>query len=350
MHIGIHTDLQQLLNTTPPAFSLAAAEKISRQMFCINGHAQPLDSERDQNFRLDADNGRRYTLKISNPAEQEQVVDFQNRALLHIADRDPAIPLPRVIPARDERLHCRAERKGTSHLVRMLSWVDGKPLGDTRPETVLLARMGSMLARIGIALKDFEHPGSNPPLLWDMKRAANLRALLHCIEDTGLRQLIEPVLDRFDSIKPILLTLRTQVIHNDMNPGNVLLDESEPRQISGIIDFGDLVKSPLIIDLAVASAYYLTADEDPLASALPMIRAYHQQRPLKTAEMEILPDLIRTRLITSLLICSWRISKFPENREYLQSSLASSAAYLAALKNLDTDSAFEKIVNSCKAD
>lgn len=349
MHVGIEKDLQQLLNTKPPGFSLADAEKIARQLFCINGQAQLLDSERDQNFRLETDDGRRYTLKISNPAEQEQVVDFQNRALLHIADRDATIPLPRVIPAPDDKLHCHVERSGISHMVRMLSWIDGEPLGNARPGTGLLARMGSMLARIGIALKDFEHPGSNPPLLWDMKRADNLRALIHCIEDAGLRRLIEPVLDRFDSVKPILLSLRTQVIHNDMNPGNVLLDDSEPRQISGIIDFGDLVKSPLIIDLAVASAYYLTADGDPLASALPMIRAYHRQRPLQTSEMEILPDLIRTRLITSLLICSWRISKFPENREYLQTSLASSAAYLAALKNLDAGSAFEQIAKSCKA-
>ena len=56
--------------------------------------AEPLVSERDRNFRLDAIDGRRYVLKFSNSAEQEQVVDFQNRALQHIAVTDPGLPVP----------------------------------------------------------------------------------------------------------------------------------------------------------------------------------------------------------------------------------------------------------------
>ena len=349
MHANIENDLQQLLETTPPSASKADAERIAMQEFGINGRSKLLVSERDQNFRLDTESGLRYTLKISNPAEQEMVVDSQNRALLHVANRDASIPLPRVIPNSDGHLHCHAEIDGRTHIIRMLSWLDGEVLGDARPEPDLLTEMGRMLARLEIALKDFKHPGSNPPLLWDMKRADNLHGLLPCINDMELRQLIVPVLDRFDVLKPVLKSLRSQVIHNDLNPGNVLLDKSEPPQISGIIDFGDLVKSPLIIDLAVASAYYLTADDNPLASALPMIRAFHQTRPLQTAEMRILTDLIRTRLVTSLLICSWRIAKFPENREYLETSLVPSQAYLVALNTLDADTAFNQILTACRA-
>jgi Ser/Thr protein kinase RdoA (MazF antagonist) len=338
MHANIENDLQQLLGTTPPAASGTDVERIALQEFGINGRPGLLVSERDQNFRLDTENGMRYTLKISNPAEQETVVDFQNQALLHIANRDASIPLPRVIPNRDGHLHCHVEIDGRTHIIRMLSWLDGEVLGDARPEPDLLTQMGHMLARLGIALEDFEHPGSNPPLLWDMKHADNLRGLLPCIDDMELRQLIVPVLDRFDTLKPVLESLRSQVIHNDLNPGNVLLDKSVPPQISGIIDFGDLVKSP-----------YLTADDDPLASAIPMVRAYHQTRPLQTAEMQIFVDLIRTRLITSLLICSWRIAKFPENREYLETSLAPSKAYLLALNGLDADTAFDQIQMACHA-
>jgi Ser/Thr protein kinase RdoA (MazF antagonist) len=349
MYADIEKDLQQLLETTPPAASGTDAERIAMQEFGISGSAKLLVSERDQNFRLDMEDGVRYTLKISNPAEKEMVVDFQNQALLQIAKRDESIPIPRVIPNRAGHLHCHAEINGRIHIVRMLSWLDGEALGDARPEPELLQRMGRMLACLGIALEEFEHPGSNPPLLWDMKHANNLRGLLPCIDDMELRQLIVTVLDRFDVLKPMLGSLRSQVIHNDLNPGNVLLDKSEPPQISGIIDFGDLVKSPLIIDLAVASAYYLTADDEPLASALPMIRAYHQTRPLQSAEMQLLVDLIRTRLVTSLLICSWRIAKFPENREYLETSLVPSKAYLVALNTLDTDTAFNQIQTACHA-
>jgi Ser/Thr protein kinase RdoA (MazF antagonist) len=151
-----------------------------------------------------------------------------------------------------------------------------------------------------------------------MKQAAGLQKLLVYVRDPILRQLIEQTLDQFITrVKPTLNTLRTQVIYNDMNPGNVLMDKAQPDHISGLIDFGDIVNSPLIIDLAIAAAYQLSEGDDPLAGALPMIAGYHAIRPLQETEVSLLTDLIRTRLITSLLIGQYRSSLFPENKEYL---------------------------------
>ena len=189
------------------------------------------------------------------------------------------------------------------------------------PETAagreLACKLGEVLARLGLALRGFDHPGSNPPLLWDMKHAGNLRALLAYIEEPDINTLIGGTLDRFDThVQPMLNKLRTQVIYNDLNRGNVLLDKTDPNDISGIIDFGDLVKSPLIIDPAIAAAYQLSEGDDPLAGALPLIAGYHAVCPLQQLEMIVLIDLIRTRLVTSLLINTYRTILFPENREY----------------------------------
>jgi Ser/Thr protein kinase RdoA (MazF antagonist) len=344
------TIIQKMMTTNPPVFSDTEATRIAAAEYGIQSGVRPLVSERDQNFRLDADNGRRYTLKFSNDAEQLQVIDFQNQALLHVADKDPSLPLPRVIPNLEGQLHSVVRHGDKSHYVRVLSWLDGCILNDAVAEAGLANRLGRMLARLGIALSDFDHPGSNPPSLWDMKRAAGLRVLLPHTEDPGLRQLIASTLDTFDSkVTPVLDRLRTQVIHNDMNLGNVLVEESRRDRICGVIDFGDMVKSPLVMDLAIAAAYQLSDGEDPLAGALPMIAGYHAVCPLEDIEMELLTDLIRTRLITSLLINAYRVQLFPENREYLMISHGSSKRFLVNLERLDAGTALQRIRAACSA-
>ena len=117
----------------------------------------------------------------------------------------------------------------------------------------------------------------------------------------------------------------------------------DPSQISGIIDFGDMVKSPLIIDLAVAASYQLSNGDDPLAGALPLIAGYNAVTPLQQAEIELLTDLIQTRLITSLLICTWRVKLFPENREYLWGGNEKIKRNLFSLDVLDNDVARDRI-------
>ena len=347
-----HTIIQKALTSIPPAFSEADAMAIAADYYGIEANVRPLVSERDQNFELCAQDGGRYVLKISNHAENLSVIDFQNQALIYAAARDASIPLPRVIPALNGQLNTSVKMAGKSpgksNYVRVLSWLEGSGIHETTVGHELARQMGQLLARLGVALQGFEHPGSNPPSLWDMKRAAGLADLLIHIEEPGLRQLIGQTLDTFISqVQPEFAKLRSQVIHNDMNPGNVLMDQSNPNQISGLIDFGDMTRSPLIIDLAVAAAYQLSEGTDPLAGALPMIAGYHTIEPLQDKEMALLTDLIRTRLITSLLIGSYRSILFPENREYLLISHQSAKNFLVNLAPLPADEALLRIREAC---
>ena len=346
--VSSQTIIQKMLTTTPPDFCGTEAASLAADLYGIGANAQTLVSERDQNFQLTTRNGVRYTLKISNKAEQLKVIDFQNQALIHAEKVDPSFPMPRVIPSLEGQLHCEVERDGNTHFVRVLSWLEGSVIHDTKVDAGLARQMGQLLARLGLAFKDFDHPGSNPPSLWDMKRAASLADLIVHIDDPQLRPVIEKTLDKFISqVQPVLKTLRSQVIHNDLNPGNVVIDRQRPDQINGVIDFGDLIKSPLIIDLAVAAAYQLKEGNDPLEGALPMIAGYHSTTPLLDAELELLTDLIRTRLITSLLIGSYRAALFPENREYLLISQQSARDFLLNINHLSTDEALARIRDAC---
>jgi len=337
-----------LLTTTPPELSTGAATKLASDHFGIEATVKPLDSERDQNFRLDASDGSRYVLKIANRAEKAQTIDFQNSGLIHIAKTDPALPIPKVIPDLDGRLLSHVKIAGETHIIRVLSWLDGVERDDPVAPPKLAAELGCLLARLGLALRDFTHPGSDHDLLWDLKRASSLRELIVYSEGSSEYDLILQTLDRFEQrVEPKLLSLRSQVIFNDLHAGNVLVHQDDRMCVSGIIDFGDLIRSPLINDLAVALAYQLSPGEDPLAGALPMIAAYHSVCPLHVQEMDLLTDLVRTRLITTLIIGACRSQLFPENTEYLLSSKASASNALNKLQVLSSEDALRRIRMAC---
>jgi hydroxylysine kinase len=344
----IEENLLRLLSTRPPVLSITDAAGIAADYFGIHASAQPLTSHRDLNFRLDTPDRRCFILKITNPTERLESIDFQNCALRHVAEQDATIPIPRVIPALDSRLFYALNIDGKTHIVRVLSWLEGTEMDDTLNSASQAVKLGGLLARLDLALHDFKHPASNPELLWDMKRASRLREILFYMQASELYELVGRTLNRFDErVRPGLQALRTQVIFNDMHPGNVLIDASDRQKISGIIDFGDLVNSPLIIDLAVAAAYQLAQDDDPLAGALPLIAGYYAVCPVQESEMRLLVDLIRVRLATTLIISTCMVSFFPENKAYLMSSYAAAGRSLVTLSQLDEVATFERIAAAC---
>ena len=207
---------------------------------------------------------------------------------------------------------------GRSHTARVLSWLDGIPLrhSETKPDN--MEQLGALLARLGIALQDFEHPASDYSLLWDLKQAGTLTTLLHNIHDASLQALCRRRLRRFiNVIEPELRKARKQVIYNDLNPSNVLIDPYKPESITGIIDFGDMVRSPLVADVAVGAAYLCKDGEAPLSDVTRYLSGYNQVRPLLNEEIDLLHDLILTRHVMTIVITNWRAAKYPENREYI---------------------------------
>ncbi len=89
--------IKSVLEAPAPDFTTDAAETIARQIFGLECSARPLVSERDQNFRLMANDGVEWVLKIANPAEDPAILDMQTQALLHIAKIDPGLAVPKVM-------------------------------------------------------------------------------------------------------------------------------------------------------------------------------------------------------------------------------------------------------------
>jgi hydroxylysine kinase len=203
--------------------------------------------------------------------------------------------------------------------------------------------MGAYLARLGRALDDFSHPGADQILLWDMKQASSLRKILHHINDPLLRELATKTLDDFEAnALPVFASLRSQVIHNDMNPDNVLLKERGGSEIAGVIDFGDMLLSPLIVDVAVAAAYLRSMTGNPLTHIVEFIAGYHSETPLLRTEIDILHDLINTRLMTTVSILAWRASLRGSDDAYLRAYAqgeSSAGLFLQTMSEIPRDNA-----------
>lgn len=339
-----------LLEAAQARVSLEQAAAIAAERFAEEGELQRLAGERDLNFQIVRADGSACLLKLSHPLEDAQVVDFQTGALLRVQQADPQLPVQRVYPDREGNYQGWVEVDGQRMLARLMSFVEGLPLHRIKQRSPALRRnLGDALARLDLALQGYSHPASGHELLWDMQQAARLRPLLQHIEDTEQRILVEGALDAFEEhALPLQGELRAQVIHNDLNPHNVIVDADRPEQLRNILDFGDMVHAPLINELGVAAAYQLGTEGDVLAPALEFIAAYHRRNPLQETEQAILADLMATRLLMTLSITAWRASLHPENRDYILRNAHQARASLQGLAALSRSEAHERIVRACQ--
>lgn len=340
-----------------PALDRREAAAVVREHYGLDVEVTLLVSERDQNFRLRTGDGRRFVLKIANAAEDPAVTECQVRALLHIEDRirQRQLPIrtPQVLRTRDGRTEIVIERAGSRHVARVVSWVDGVPLGERTASTTLCRNLGRYLAHLGIALRGFHHRGADQSLLWDMKQAPRLRELLPHVPDGATRDRCVHCLDDFErDALPQFDSLRSQVIHSDLNPDNALVDAADTDRVAGVIDFGDMLSAPLIVDVGIAAAYLRAPDGDPLARPCEFAAGYHSVVPLEPGEIDILHHLILARLAASISILYWRLSARPADDPYLVNWASGGAVvedFLERLMALPADHARERFRAICSS-
>lgn len=306
-----NADIFSVMTVPAEAVTPAAAEGVALRHWGMRAKAMPLTGERDCNFRLSAADGAEYVLKFANPAEDPAVTDLQIKALRHIAARDHAFPVPRVVPLPTGAAELALGRPGgRAQRVRLLTFLPGVPLRRVRHSAAQREACGRALARLGLALRDFHHPAARHPLIWDLAHFPRVREVMAALDHQEARDVVEAVLEDYDAVvRPVLPSLRHQVLHNDMNGGNTLFDPSDPDRVVGIIDFGDMVETALAIDVAVGAANQ-TDDVDRF------VAGFHAVRPLVSQEVAVLPTLIAARRCMSLVLRAWHRSVHPDNPHY----------------------------------
>jgi 4-aminobutyrate aminotransferase-like enzyme/Ser/Thr protein kinase RdoA (MazF antagonist)/murein DD-endopeptidase MepM/ murein hydrolase activator NlpD len=321
-----------------PPVSTAEAARIARDLYGLMSAAHPLPGEYDDNFLLQSADGRRFVLKVMHPAREEAFIDMQCRALAHIAERAPALALPRVKPSVSSDLFSRVQLDdGAARFVWLLSYLPGQTLASTKPHSAeLLESVGAFLAQLDMALLDFTHPATARDLKWNIAESLWARDHLSVVEDHHRRKLAARFLDLFErEAIPLFPALRRSVIYGDANDHNILVSAPgpQPQQVLSVIDFGDMHCGLLVGELAVACAYAALHKEHPLPAVLPVVAGYHKVLPLREVEIAALFPLICARLGVSVINSAYRRSVLPDD-PYVTVSEAPAWAALARLANI----------------
>ena len=327
--------------------------------FGIQGDFSELPSDRDQNLLVTCEDGKRYVFKISNADTDPSTLEAQEQALQHL--RSHNLPVPTVMPTITEDVLAQIELPSGTHLARLVSYVQGAPLAQMRPKTEhVLYCLGEMMGEIDHSLADFAHPATDRKHEWDIIYTHEaIEKYSSMVDDPPRRQLMEDFRGRFvDTVLPMLADLPRQVIHGDANDHNVLVSDFEgsgrdpaggdrsggtagatpdrapdrasdrapdrtttgkpvwTRTISGVIDFGDLIHTIRIAELAICAAYAMTNTTDPIAALGSVTAGYHHKSPLSEEEINVLFDLIRARLFISVAFSAKQKRDEPEN-DYL---------------------------------
>jgi 4-aminobutyrate aminotransferase-like enzyme/Ser/Thr protein kinase RdoA (MazF antagonist) len=324
--------VSSVLEATPPRFTADEVARIAAELFGIEGEAVDLGSERDQTF-LVGDG----VIKISNLGEQRETLELEAEAIAHVARVDPELPVARQLELTT------VDGPHGKHFVRLFERLHGHDGGPELADAAV-RDYGATHARLNLALRSFFHPAAGRQLLWDLAHATNLRPLTGSIADGERRRLVEAVLDRYEErVAPRWLGLRLQVIHGDLNLDNVLLDERE--RISGIVDFGDLTYSSQVGDFAIGLASLIRGRplDDVFRVARIAIDGYESRLPFEPEELEVLGDLVATRLAAIVVISSWRVARYPENAEYIQAWDADSWRLLELIGEIGGDRFSEQL-------
>jgi Ser/Thr protein kinase RdoA (MazF antagonist) len=92
--------------------------------------------------------------------------------------------------------------------------------------------------------------------------------------------------------------------------GNIL---AEGNEVSGLIDFGDMVHTHTICDLAIAMGYTSLESDDVLQVILEMAIGYNESMPLGDDELTVLFPMMCMRLAVSACMGLHQIRQRPDD-------------------------------------
>ncbi|WP_165865684.1 aminotransferase class III-fold pyridoxal phosphate-dependent enzyme [Vallicoccus soli] len=253
-----------------------------------------LGSQQDRNLRLDTDRGR-LLLKLSGPTSPEPVLAAQDAVLHHLAGAGTGVRLPEPVPALDGTLR---HAVGDGLVVRVLTWVDGEPLGErAHLAPVVLHGLGDVVGRLSAALAAVGHPGLDRVQEWDLRQgAAVVEQLRGDVPAARRRTVAEAAAGAAAALAPLVASLPVQAVHGDATDDNVVGTQGRDGRLvpDGVIDFGDLGLGWRVADLAVACTGALRHADDPFA-VLPVVRGFAGHVRLDDAELDALWPLVVLR-------------------------------------------------------
>ena len=286
------------------AIDVAAARAALAEHWGIDGQLTVLPGEFDQNFMVTMHGHPSHVLKIMRTGCEAAFVDLQCCALRHVVARDPTLPVPAVVAARNGADFVRLPGKPDGErLAWLITALPGHLYALERPKTAALARaVGVAHGRLGLALAAFGHAALARATKWDLQAADWIVAHPQSIPEPSRRHLVDGIASRFvGELKARLAALPHAAIHNDLNDHNFLVHaEAGGARVSGLLDFGDMIPGARVADLAIAAAYLVLDEPRPMETLEAYVAGVHEVAPLDDEELALLWPLLLTRLAVSV--------------------------------------------------
>lgn len=332
----------------PPDFDEEEVKKILRKHYGIEGEVSLLPGDLGRNFHVIDKDGKEYIFKIANEIEHYYYIKAQNDLLIYLNSQNFDFMLPSIIKNKEgEYITEIMGRNSKRYNSRLLKWINGKFLAEIEADDELLIDYGRSLGRMDRTLENFDIPYAHRYWHWDLKNILEMRELISYIEDIERKRLVEYFFLLFETeVVPEFPCLRKSLIYNDANDYNVLIEigQEGKKKIAGFIDFGDIVYSYTLFNVAVALTYAMLNKEDPLHVAYSLLKGYNEIFPLKEKEIGLLYYCIAGRLCLSLLMSSYQKKLRPED-SYVTISEKSVGEFLKILHSINplrTEEVFRK--------
>ena len=339
-------------------FTPGQIQKLAAEHFGLNlAEVHSLAGEVDLNFRLLAKDEEQYTLKISRPGAKRKAIEFERAIMTHLAGKDLNQRLSAEQLAQQEEAGLIVESPGKRYsflleipnaigpivelsdgrLLRLQTWVVGKPLGQVNPITQeLRCQWGQLVTVLTDALKDFDHPDAPSDYKWNPSQTVESRKLAKYFTEEQ-RDLANFFWDHFEAqTLPHLSELSTSITFNDAHEQNILVNDQ--GMICGLIDFGDAMRTQTINELAIACAYAGMGVADPVKAMQEVIGGsivenswLGQADDLLLSAGDHLLNLITGRLLITVATAAENARLEPDN-PYLQVSAVPAWALLKQLR------------------
>ena len=309
--------MDALIEQPPFDVPVKVAEELLRERYGLTGSVAVLGSQQDANFAVTSSSATRYVLKIANPAISRAELDLQHEAIRHVASRSTAA-VPQLVLGLDGAGVQPIEVAGVATLARVVTYLAGEPIMDSRYlAPVVVAALGRLAGQVVCSLSTFDHPAATRSLQWDLASGGEVvDALAAFVRDTTRRdRVVEAAARARDALEPVVDALPRQVIHGDITDNNVVFEPAQNGRLvpSGVIDFGDVMHSWRVGELAVLCASLLHHHGASPGSILPAVRAFHGEQPLCLEEAAALWPLVLLRAAALVVSGQHQATIDPDN-------------------------------------
>ncbi len=286
-------------------YSFLNKKKISLKSF---------NSERDKNFLMQIEEKSKYVLKISNSKEMIGLLELQDYVLCELNKRPS---LRGLIPKKiHSSIKIYTDSDNRKCYVRILSYIKGKMYASIKQNSNLEKSLGLLLGNLSSELKNIMKPEALRKFEWDPSDIKWIGNFFYMFSGDKKKIIIKNLEEHNYFVTKNLNKLRFSLTHGDANNYNLVVNKN---QISGLLDYGDMIYAPTINDLSISLSYALMSSENIHLTLKNVIVSYHSIFNITFDEIFSLMTLVKSRLTITVVMAEKQRKKFPNN-EYLSIS------------------------------